>query len=297
MPLEGCVAVIGSLGWLSNVIASELDDRRVVRSEQYGYEDFYSLERIKYWLSILIPDIAHSIGCTSPISDAEVDQTIDWLTLTEEKQSRISVDYAGPHFPIIPLELDSEQKILNYLVDYGRLVRRLQDLFLGVNVKDNNFKGHALEDVIQQTDMPLPSKQIYAPDGTSKQIDASFSVGKRLFIVECRAWPRSIGHEKGQKESIDYIKRKIDKTLEDIDEKAKWLSVHQTGSNYDISSLGFTEIVPVGVSPFVEYIPSLFEWYWLRDDVPRLLTPSELKDELQSTDDSVQYYHGISTTT
>jgi len=59
------------------------------------------------------------------------------------------------------------------------------------------------------------------------------------------------------------------------------------GRNYDVSQ--FSEVIPVGEVPFSEFIPTLFECYWLRSGVPRVLTP----DELARLDDNSNYYHGF----
>ncbi|HAC92700.1 MAG TPA: hypothetical protein DCF63_19020 [Planctomycetaceae bacterium] len=90
--------------------------------------------------------------------------------------------------------------------------------------------------------MPLPSGRITSLDGTQKQVDASFAIGNRIFIVECRATSRSIGFEKGHPAAMRQHREKVDKCLRDVDEKAQWLSVRPKGRNYDITR--FSEIVP-----------------------------------------------------
>jgi hypothetical protein len=66
----------------------------------------------------------------------------------------------------------------------------------------------------------------------------------------------------------------------EVDDKAHWLTAHPRGRNYDLGK--YQGIIPLGVSPFVEYIPSLNARYWLKDGLPRVLTPNELSDFLSS---------------
>jgi hypothetical protein len=55
---------------------------------------------------------------------------------------------------------------------------------------------------------------------------------------------------------------------------------HPKGTNYDIT--GFSDILPIVVTPFVEYIPSLKSYYWLSKELPRVMTPAELKKALEN---------------
>jgi len=88
-----------------------------------------------------------------------------------------------------------------------------------------------------------------------------------------------------------YVRDKLDAALRDIDAKAKWLATKPKGRNYDARA--FRAIVPLCVTPFVEFIPSQFEWYWLRKGVPRVLTPNELERELAVATDTTMYFNSF----
>ena len=60
-----------------------------------------------------------------------------------------------------------------------------------------------------------------------------------------------------------------------IHEKASWLASNPVGTNYDISAYSY--ILPVGISTFVEFIPSKDKYYWMSDTIPRVLTVKEFK--------------------
>ena len=198
--------------------------------------------------------------------------------------------YPGPHSVFLPVDDNSIEHGCEYFIDYIWILRRLGDLFYGVHVADNNLKGDALDALTRAAESPLSNRQLFAKDGTSRQVDASFAVRKRLIIAECRAWSRSIGFEKGQIEAVKQRTAKIEKTMHDVDKKAQWLASNPVGRNYDVSR--FSKVIPVGVVPFPEFIPSLFEWYWLRPGVPRVLTPDELRKELAKLDDNLSITMG-----
>ena len=158
------------------------------------------------------------------------------------------------------------------------LVRRLYNLFVGVNIPDQNFKGEALEHLVRFSKSVLPPKGCKIENGEKKQVDAAFKVGNRLVIVECKAIGISIGFSRGDSHAIQYRKEQLDNALKQVDEKAQWLATNPIGTNYDISK--YVDILPVVVTPFAEYIPSLQSKYWVTDDVPRVITPNELKSAL-----------------
>ena len=192
----------------------------------------------------------------------------------------MDLGYAGPHAILLPL---GEK----WLVDFAWILRRLNDLFYGLSISDNNFKGDALEKAVRTEVGPIPHTELKASDGSSKQIDASFAVGNRLFIAECRVKAQSIAFARGDIDSIRQRNQFVENILADADDKAKWLTKNPIGRNYRVDQ--FSEIVPLGVSAEVEFIPGMNGWFWLRQGVPRVLTPDELKAELAQTSDTVTY--------
>src|SRR5262249_6777521 len=90
----------------------------------------------------------------------------------------------------------------------------------------------------------------------------------------------SFGVDRGEPYAIQYRLRKLNEALRDVDEKARWLASNPSGTNYDISN--FKTIIPVAVTPFREYIPSLSSWYWLTPSMARVLSPEELNELLDS---------------
>jgi len=246
----------------------------LLRHWQRAYEGPHKREFIRDEIDAFVPVAAERLGYGDrPISQDQLDAAFAFLELDSAKRAHIDLAYAGPHHPFLPYGNE------RLFVDYAWVDRRLYDLFLGVQVDDQNFKGDALERIVRQEGSVLPRLACRAPDGDSKQIDASFALGDRLVIAECRAVWRSVAFDRGDPEAIRYRNDMINKLLADVDAKAHWLATRPVGANYDVSH--FVDILPVGVSPFAEYIPSLGTRYWLTEDLPRVLTPSELRLALE----------------
>jgi hypothetical protein len=59
----------------------------------------------------------------------------------------------------------------------------------------------------------------------------------------------------------------VEKALQDINDQARWLAARPVGRNYDVSA--YRTILPVGVMPFREYMPSRDPHYWNSSRPPR----------------------------
>jgi len=201
------------------------------------------------------------------ITKEKIESAIDFWKLPDSREKDIDLVYSGPHYMFLPFE--------DYLfVDYAWILRRLYDLFHGISIPDQNFKGLALEAAMQPTKSILPSGPCKSMVGEERQVDYACEVNGCLIIAECKAVSRSIGFDRGDPKAIQYrTERVVNKSLAEADEKADWLAKNPKGSNYDIT--GYQKILPVGISPFVEFIPSLETKYWINNDLPRVLTPDE----------------------
>jgi hypothetical protein len=207
------------------------------------------------------------------LNEEKIDLAIKFWELNEENISDIDIFFQSFHKIFIPY---NEKR---FFIDYAWIYRRFYDLFIGIGLDDENFKGDKLEDIVQKEDQPLPKKQCYAYNSSSKQIDASFHIDDLLIIAECKAIGESFGLERGDFAALDFRKQKIDSAIKQVDEKAIWLSENITGRNYDVSQ--FKRIIPVVITPFTEFIPSREFKYWLTETIPRILTPFEYKSMIE----------------
>jgi hypothetical protein len=257
---------------LYHVMANWKDPAFMFKCWQRSYEGPYKKEDI---FNILQNDLSSCIeyfGLSEESIDLE--KGFDYWALTEEKRKNIGLSYPGPHSIFLPYGKD------RYFIDYAWMNHRLFDLFWNCKISDENFKGTALETLIQgQQELALPTKECKSLNGDKRQIDASFERNDVLLIIECKSNNRSIGFYKGTKNSLVFRKERYEEAVKQVDEKAEWLIREFKGTNFDISK--FRKIIPIVITPFIEYIPYNERKYWISDKIPRILTPSELIDLIE----------------
>jgi len=271
--IESVIAFLGTI--LRRVFRSWIGSQGEIflRHLQRAYDGPCKKDQLFSELYELLPHTIEYFQLSVTEHGVDLEAASELFELNENTRKVIDLAYAGPHQILLPFGED-------YLfIDYAWIFRRLYDLFYGVNIPDQNFKGYALEKIVRQGGSILPKRECHAFDGTRKQIDAAFAVNDTLIIVECRAIGRSIGYDRGNRTAIEFRSKKIEMALRDVDDKARWLARHKTGTNYDIND--FHRILPIVVTPFAEFIHSLDTYYWLTEDLPRVITPDELKKALE----------------
>jgi hypothetical protein len=271
-PLNWVFAVIGALFWRVLFMWRE-DSSTIHRHWQRAYEGPYTrryvVEEVK---SFVAPAIQ---GLNLPVKAEEIDlmQPMRFLELSESVRQEINLRTRGPISLLLPYGED------RLFVDYCWVLDLLCNLFFDVVPADQNFKGDALEEIVRQGKSALPVRRCKSLSGEERQVDAAFDLGSLLVIAECRVFARSFGVDLGDSYAIRYRSDRIETALREVDSKAKWLTRNPKGTNYDISR--FNSILPVAVTPFVEYISSEAPFYWLEEGAPRVLTPGELRDLLE----------------
>ncbi len=247
----------------------------LLRFFQRAYEGPYLFEDIVDEIKAFVPAAKSLLGLDGSVERLDILKAVQFWSINGARRSSLDLAYPGPHSIFLPY---NQERVF---IDYAWILRRLYDMFVGVSIPDQNFKGEALEHLVRFKSSALPIKQCEATDGSARQIDAAFSIGTRLVIVECRAVGKSIGFDRGDPDAIRYRTGIVEKSLKDIDEKAAWLVRHPIGENYNITH--YSDILPIGVTPFAEFIPSLRSYYWLTETLPRVLTPSEIKTALEDS--------------
>ncbi len=235
---------------------------------QRAYDGPTSKENIESEIKYFLPIVSELFQIPSNIDEINFENVFNYLKLSENRESEIALNFPGPHSIFLPVQAD------RYFIDYAWIEQRLYYLFLGVNIEDETFKGRYLEHLINKGSSILPMEQCKSINGTFKQIDAAFEVMDILIIIECKAISKSIAYESGDPRALKFRIDKTTKALEEVDNKAKWLINHPKGINYDICK--YSRILPLVVTPFTEYIPSIDSHYWISDVTPRILTPLEL---------------------
>jgi hypothetical protein len=269
--LESVLAVIASLS--AGVLLKWREGTDFIyKSWQRAYEGPAKRQDLIGYINSLINLGLGQLSLPIRASDVNVDGVFNFLSLTAEHRENMQIRVPGQHAVFLPC--GSER----FFVDFAWIRHRLLRLFDDVQVEDQNFKGEALEVYVRGGQSELPVRRCKGLDGTSCQIDAAFACGEVLVIGECKSKRRHLGLENGSMEATEGHRQFLQNVLSEVDRRAVWLAHHPTGTNFDIS--GYRWIFPVGITPFVEFIWSSNPNLWIRGPIPRILTPTELRDFL-----------------
>lgn len=121
-------------------------------------------------------------------------------------------------------------------------------------------------------------------------LDCPLRVGDTLVLVEAKGKLLRYFAETVNRESVRKRWEENRQYLEKIDETARLVAQRKNESNYRKGLKGIIRVLPVVCRPYPEWIPQTEQRYWLRQPsqndpgVPRVLTPTELKEFLEDTD-------------
>jgi len=211
---------------------------------------------------------------------------LKYLTLTKRNQKHTSLWSRGPVKILKPTTdgflIDTAQ-ILPLLLNIGAMWR--------LNTQENRVRGSFFEatfrDALKTLGCNVFHKDIFHADfGNGKEavgeIDAAVSFDSVLYLFECYSseTPLDLKISKPQKlkqriegssekKFKDGLKYKLDQALG----IAEFLNNNKVGMNYDFSEV--TQIIPIVVSPFVEWIWEKSDKLWIDDDTPRIMAADE----------------------
>jgi len=277
--IECFVQCVMALFYLT--IYKSIQTHGLVGSElmQRAYMAYTSLEKIAHDIHSTIKGMAKFFHDIPQIGayDATTDDILTFLKrfiLNPAKRDNVDLRTRSPR----PLVI--ETWLGKYIVDYSAL---LSILFSALRFERAEWgrKGPIFEDYMIETlnnkgfKLWERQKTLKAHDGTQKEIDISFLLGTAIFVCECRSISMSRAYERGEKDALKFRRAKFESALNDCDKLADWLSRHRHGTNFELPQ-GIDIIIPIVVSPFVEYVWSDDETLWLTREIPRVCTPNEL---------------------
>jgi len=272
--LDAVLAVVAALSFRVFYIWQKTRGTAFLRYWQRAYEGPCPRQSILEEIIFLLPTACETLGIQkTAIGSHEIEDAVRFWELDMNNRKDIDLSYSGPHYLFLPVTND------RVFIDYAWILRRLHDLFLGIWIPDQNFKGYALESIVRKDKSVLPIKPCKIFSGEKRQVDYAVERGSHLIIAECKAVGSSVAFDRGDPAAIKYrTDNVVDRGLSEADEKANWLATHPAGTNYNVTKYDF--ILPVVVSPFVEFIPSQDTRYWVSKDIPRVLTPTEFENLL-----------------
>ncbi|MFH2145153.1 MAG: SEC-C metal-binding domain-containing protein [Candidatus Omnitrophota bacterium] len=209
------------------------------------------------------------------ISKKDIINIVKFLTLEKTRDVKIDLITRGPRKLFIPTRKGC------FLMDYSAIPQILFTIMHPLK-EDAGEKGAIFEKYVanvlikQEQALWAETKKLSALDGSKKEIDIAIIKNKCLFLCELKSTNRSFAFEKGTKGALNYRKNEQIKALKQVQDKTDWLASRRKGKNYFIPD-EVNIIIPLVLTPFVEYIWSLDEYLWLTNKIPRILTLEEFK--------------------
>jgi hypothetical protein len=207
------------------------------------------------------------------LSKQEIAFAIKQLTFTPNKRKDINLTTRGPRFLVFPT---NKHIVLDYASILPILLTKHHFLKGDLSAKGPLFEEGIKTKLINKGyHVWFCSKELKQSDGTKKEIDISLYIENILFIAELKCINRSFDFEEGNIKALEFRRKKFVDALREIEDKADWLKKNREGLNYKIPK-SIDVIIPIVISPFVEYIWSKNPNLWLTKNVTRICTYQEI---------------------
>ena len=277
--LETFVAVLWALERLVLFPrASHSSETELAKSFREGI--FHLMRRgydaINAALDHLVPEIRDWIKVGFPHlgpSAEEITKVVERLALTPAAQGSISLWSGGPRYLIVPAGF-------HHAVDFQGLGKLLDTLFVRLS-HDQSHRGTVFEEAfrraLQVRGYDVRSGKLKAAAG-ERELDAGVVLGSTLYVFECVSVERPLDYEIGNPQTIKSRCERLDKKVDQALSLAEYLSENRKGTNYDFSNA--TDVKPLVVSPFEEWIWDRSSRLWVDDATPRILSANEALDFL-----------------
>lgn len=271
--LSSLCAVLAGISWKD--FAGRLRDGRLDINGAYNlWQRGYAFASRQVVEEELIPWTAYLMRNWRPADAVYVQPEgraiLTYLTLDAAKQKYIGLWSRGPLYPLIPYGD-------RYLVDVASIAHRLNNEFFGVR-HDQQAKGPIFEDTfraaVREAGLDLlPERELRYSDVERREVDAAVRLGDTLVVCDCKAMERPLNFELGSTSTINTRCTEFDKKVEQVFSLADFLRRRPSGRTYDYSWA--RDIVPLVVSPFIEWIWSRDSRLWVAPNTPRILSLSE----------------------
>ncbi|MDP2814813.1 MAG: hypothetical protein Q8N92_10240, partial [Erysipelotrichaceae bacterium] len=198
------------------------------------------------------------------------------LNLLIQKPSEIYLNTLTS--PALLHQLDDSKLI----IDYTSWVYNLERI-LSPAMKDEDVKGTIFEKIVAkkveesfgQESVIFKHKEMIAKNGIKIEIDVAFEYKNILIVAECKAVNRAKIDFLGRKTSIEFRKMKVSDALAQLDKTVQNLLLYFERKVIPDNIIG---ILPILVTPTVEYMWSTDSQYWISQDIPRVISIDEIAD-------------------
>ncbi len=246
----------------------------------------YSIIKKREHLKILV-DVIKSNNPLSLNKNSlykEFEKIYNFLTYTKGIPRDINLWTRGPRKIYIPIADEY------FIADYSGFGSLIETIMLPIsrisgetgNKKSAHFEKKTNTEVIKifsKNSHWIGREKICNNKGECKEVDASFYIGKFLFILECKSINVSFGFDKGDVRSINYRIERLKEGLKQVDDKAIFIAKNKYALTKPIPR-GVEYVVPILITAFPEYIWERSENLFLDldKDLPRILTLKELQE-------------------
>lgn len=131
-----------------------------------------------------------------------------------------------------------------------------------------------MQEIASKAGLELGPRKIFENGVLIDEIDIAIRKVRQVFICECFSMWMPLNFEIGDPKTIEMRTAQIDRKIDQATETCEYLSTHPLGSNYDYRDVG--NFVPLVISPFVEWLPTTSNRYWLSKRQPRVMSVDEL---------------------
>lgn len=277
--------IICFLAFLCHIILSQIADSPIRQVEvcNRGYvlldetEDELKEDYIKF-----LESVKEEFEHVDKISPDSFDKLLRHFSLTEGNQNDIDLWTRGPIRLIY--KIGHGMMALDYSMVDG-VVAYLAKEFVRTGGEKGNPRGERFEsDLRDVCARVFGEKRLWVCHGKvrstlgEKEIDASVAYNDTLYLFEAKAVNVSFAYDMGEAKALDYRKKQIvERSLREAEEKTDFIIRSGNELNPPLPK-GVKYILPVGISPFPEYIHSYDDKYFCDagKTLPRVLTPDEI---------------------
>jgi len=242
----------------------------------------YKIENLLDDLDFLMPDILKITNLNvKEIDLEEIPAILDFIELSADKQSDISLTTSQGGKAMIHMKESLG------LLDYRSFLDFVSNI-LDPITKEEDTTGDLFEQQVVKTITEVfghdcivaEDKMLKINANNKREIDIAFVYDDVLFILECKSVNVSLGFFRGDSQSVEFRNRKNKKAIEQSNKTSKFIN-----DNFEALREKYAEVFPTNIKSIASLIVSIQpEYIWSDSDelfispnLPRILTPSELK--------------------
>jgi hypothetical protein len=200
------------------------------------------------------------------------------LTWRTNHKNSISLHDRQPFRLIFPTQF-------GVLVDFSSIPAVLASLFNELapitgqvgELKGTSFEKYVIE-CLENEELGLKfwlcQEDIELVDGTRTDVDVSFTIGKYLFVIECKAYGFNRALDRGEPDALDTRRKQVSKSIKKLTEICEGIATNKLLDHSLPDKVQL--IIPILCMPYPHYIHRIDGRYFVTSEMPRVCTVKEL---------------------